>query len=99
MTWAELHAPMSGDLIYLRDPDTGEVFTERMFTVEENEGATPAERLAPSMPWATYWTVWARCDGGCGTGDCTGQPTAHCFLLSAEDFVPVSRLPEFEVQR
>ncbi len=100
--WAEQHAPTPGDLIYYRDADTGEIDTEHAWTVLENEGAVPAEKLAPSMPWKTYWTVWVQCDDGCA-GRCVygGNPshTEHCFLLSADDFVYVTDLPGFEVTR
>jgi hypothetical protein len=100
--WAEQHAPNPSDLIYSRDPDTGEVFTDRMWTVLEVETPVPAEKLAPSMPWKTYWPTWVQCDDGCA-GRCiygdNSRHIEHCLLLSADDFVLVSRLPEFEVQR
>lgn len=99
-TWSEQHAPRPGDLIYIRDDETGEVFTGQAWVVMDNEGAVPAAQLADSMPWKTYWSVWLQCDGRCRTDNCTGVPNENnCHLLSAGDFVHVSRLPEFEVQR
>lgn len=101
-TWTEHHAPKPGDLIYYRDPGTGEVFTDQAWVVLDNDGSVPAEHLAPSMPWKTYWEVRVQCDGRCtelGVDGCSGGPQAHCWLLSADDFVLVSRLPEFEVRR
>jgi hypothetical protein len=101
-TWTDLHAPKPGDLIYSRDPDGGEVHTGKAWVVLENDGPVPAERLGAEMPWKTYWSVWVQCDDGiagrCEYGD-NPTHTEHCFLLAADDFVPVSALPNFTVVR
>lgn len=88
--WTEQHAPKPGDLIFYRDADSGEVFTDQMWTILTNDGPVPAERLADSMPWKTYWSVWVQCDNGCA-GRCVygdnPSHTEHCFLLAADEFV------------
>jgi hypothetical protein len=92
--WNERHAPWPGDLIYLKDLDTGEVLTDRMWSVIENEGAVAAENLADTMPWATYWSVQVACDGQCdGVDSCTGEVGIHYFLLAAGDFVFAAEAP------
>jgi hypothetical protein len=99
--WAETHAPKPGDLIYCRDPESGEVYTDRAFVVVENEGVVPAEHLAETMPFKTYWNVRVSCDRRCGElgySDCY-WPEPDYWMLSADDFVLVSRLPEFQVVR
>lgn len=102
MTWAEQHAPRPGDLICPRDPETGEVFTGQAWVVMSNDGSVPAKHLAPSMSWKTYWEVLVQCGGRCkelGIDGCSGAPQGHRWLLSADHFVLVARLPEFEVER
>jgi hypothetical protein len=90
-TWTEQHAPKPGDLIFIKDPDTGEVFTDLLWTIVENEGPVKAEDLADSMPWATYWTVRASCDNRCKARGISGCyfPCPHSLMLSADDFVLV----------
>jgi len=100
-TWADQHAPKPGDLIYCRDPETGQVYTEQAFVVVENEGPVSAEDLADDLPWKTYWNVRVSCDRRCtdlGYGGCY-WPEPDFWMLSADDFVLVSRLPEFQVVR
>jgi hypothetical protein len=98
--WAERNAPKPGDLIYMRDPDSADVFTDMAWTVVDVEPPVPAERLADTMPWKTYWPVQALCDDSCrGRGVQCWFPEPHHLLLSADDFVPVSQLPNFTVVR
>lgn len=86
-----------GDLIYTRQPD-GSVNTEILWTVDANDGPT---RVAAEMPPGVYETVWVRCDnrGACRITGCDHGRTPHAFLLSDQDFIHASRLPEFEVRR
>ena len=97
MPGIEQHALEPGDLIYTRDPDTGEVHTDVLWTVDADDGVTTD--LAPTMPPGTYWTVWVRCDGTCQITGCQGPSTRHAFMLSADDYLHASRLPECEVTR
>jgi hypothetical protein len=93
--WAEQHAPKPGDLIYTVDDHTGQILTDHAWTVLENEGPVPADQLADTMPWKTYWSVWVQCDDGlAGRCEYTDRPdhTSHCFLLSADDFVLMSEV-------
>jgi hypothetical protein len=100
-----------GDLIYMRDPETGTVFTDRMWTVAAVEdlvthtgqklssGLTYGGPIDPDRPLRS---VQVHCDGRCtelGYGDCPGRPYPHFWYLAADEFVHVSRLPEFEVTR
>jgi hypothetical protein len=98
-SWAERRAPNPGDLIYHVDPD-GNIDVDHAWAVLEVEGPVPAEKLAPEMPWQTYWSVRLLCDGQCATTNCPGVPDDNNWhLLSAADFVSVTRLPEFQVQQ
>jgi hypothetical protein len=88
--WSELHAPKPGDLCYQRDPNTGEVFTQQVWTVLVNEGTVPGEQIPGAMPWKTYWSLQVMGDGRCaelGFDDCEGGPSVHFFWWSADDFV------------
>lgn len=92
----EQHSLNPGDLIYTRDPDSGVVHTDILWTVDANDGVT---RVAEEMPPGTYWTVWVRCDGTCQITGCEHGRTRHAFLLSAGDYVHAARISEFEVAR
>jgi hypothetical protein len=74
--------PLPGDLIYLRDADTGQVFTDRVFVVlPEDLPLLVADRDGE-------WTVPVQCDGRCeGRDGCTGGPREHTFTLTVDDFM------------
>jgi len=110
--WTERHAPKPGDLFYSRDPETGEVFTDRVWVIAEVEdlithsgqqvGTTGLTYGGPVDPDRPLWSVQVQCDYRCaelGMGDCPGRPYLHSWYLAADEFVLVTRLSEFEVQR
>jgi hypothetical protein len=94
-----MSVPQPGDLIYMREPNgdsdgNAEVFTDRVWTIVENEG------LGTHVD-GTYWSVQAACDNRCkelGVSGCY-WPYPHSLGLSEDDFVLVSQLPDFTVER
>lgn len=104
-------APKPGDLFYMRDPDNGDVFTDRVWVIAEVEdlitrtgqrvGTTGLTYGGPVEKGRPLWSVQVQCDNRCselGVGGCY-WPEPHSWYLAADEFVLVSELPNFEVAR